>query len=447
MNHRHYLLKGTFLLTITGLITRIAGFFYKIFLSRISGAEEIGLFQMTAPVYAFCMALTFGGVQTAISRFTAEHFANRKKDRAIHTLFCGLLFSGSFSVLCAIVLFTQADFIAIRFLLEAKSTRTLQILSFSLPFCIIHGCINGYFIGQKNIAPSALSQLLEQGIRIGTVLLFSLLYAKTNRKTDASVMALGQLAGESFSALFCLCYLFFNNSVRLHGIPFLPILHDITSVALPLGLNRVFLCILQWMEAALLPQQLQRFGMNTSSALSAYGTLTGMALPVILFPTAVTGALGSLLLPVISEARSLKQTQKIKKMILFCVCTCGIMGIFCMLCCMLFGPLIGTVLFHSRLAGHFLRHLAFLCPFLYLNTTLVSILHGLGKSTSVFFINSGTFLIRLICTVFLVPDKGMSGYLFGLCVSQIFHTAAIILLRNRMRLLDAHFPGKKTDQP
>ena len=73
-----YLIKGTFWLTAAGLITRTAGFFYKIFLSRIIGAEEIGLFQLCMPLYTFCLAAASGGIQTALSRFIAE--AEAKKD-------------------------------------------------------------------------------------------------------------------------------------------------------------------------------------------------------------------------------------------------------------------------------------------------------------------------------------------------------------------------------
>ena len=72
-----YLIKGTFWLTAAGLITRTAGFFYKIFLSRIIGAEEIGLFQLCMPLYTFCLAAASGGIQTALSRFIAE-----KSDRS-----------------------------------------------------------------------------------------------------------------------------------------------------------------------------------------------------------------------------------------------------------------------------------------------------------------------------------------------------------------------------
>ena len=75
-----YLIRGTFWLTAAGLITRTAGFFYKIFLSRIIGAEEIGLFQLCMPLYTFCLAAASGGIQTALSRFIAETEAKKNPE-------------------------------------------------------------------------------------------------------------------------------------------------------------------------------------------------------------------------------------------------------------------------------------------------------------------------------------------------------------------------------
>ena len=89
-----YLIKGTFWLTAAGLITRTAGFFYKIFLSRIIGAEEIGLFQLCMPLYTFCLAAASGGIQTALSRFIAE--AEAKKIRKKHGVSFGSRFFSHF---------------------------------------------------------------------------------------------------------------------------------------------------------------------------------------------------------------------------------------------------------------------------------------------------------------------------------------------------------------
>ena len=68
---KHMLIRGTLILTITGLVTRIIGFFYRIFLSHTIGAEGMGIYQLIFPIHSICFSLTVAGIQTAISRFLA----------------------------------------------------------------------------------------------------------------------------------------------------------------------------------------------------------------------------------------------------------------------------------------------------------------------------------------------------------------------------------------
>ena len=467
MNQRHFLLKGTFILTFTGLLTRAAGFLYKIFLSRTIGAAQIGLFQLTLPVCAFCMALSCGGIQTAVSRFTAEYYAEKDDHSALGILFCALLLSGGLSSACAAAMFFGAPWIARSFLLEPSCAVLLQIVAFSIPFSAIHGCIIGFFIGRKNVSIPAAAQFIEQLLRIVSVLAIFLYIRKSGRTMDASAMALGQLAGELSAALFCayqlvfgkntpfICisdgtgkspdknnakgskspaYSFFrtqnssNRSIR----PGRADLSRTVSVSLPLGLNRMLVCVLQGIEAALLPQMLRRFGCNSAQALTVYGTLTGMALPLIMFPTAVTSALGTLLLPAVSEAHALHQRKKITGTVDAGFQSSLLLGLFFLCAFLLFGGSIGELLFHNELAGEFTRKLALLCPFLYINTTLVNILHGLGATTLVTGWNVVGFGIRLASIILLVPRTGINGYLAGTLFSQTFLTVCTLyVLRQR----------------
>ena len=172
MTQKQFLLKGTFFLTAAGAATRILGFFYRIFLSRAIGAEEIGIFHLTMPVCAFCMAAASGGIQTAISRYCAEDFARNDKKSADRTLFSGLLVSCSLSVLTAVLVYWKADWIAKVFLAEKRCAVLLRILAFSLPFSVLHTCLGGYFIGRKQVKVPSFAQIAEQLCRIGSVLIF-----------------------------------------------------------------------------------------------------------------------------------------------------------------------------------------------------------------------------------------------------------------------------------
>lgn len=462
MNQRHYLLKGTFILTMTGLLTRTAGFFYRIFLSRTIGASEIGRFQLVMPVFAFCAALSCGGIQTAVSRFTAEYYAKKKPEESLRILTCALLLSGGLSACCTAAVFFGAPWIARSFLLEPSCAGLLRMTALSLPFSVIHGCISGFFIGHRNVSLSAKSQFTEQLFRILSVILLYLFLRRGGGRMDASVMVLGQIAGELSAAAFCIFHLCLGREAPLRAVkgsaaagsrmsengvdpslaarphsilsslrPGRAELRRMLSVSAPLGLNRMLLCVLQGIEAALLPQMLRQSGCSGPQSLSIYGTFTGMALPLILFPTAVTGALGTLLLPAVSEARALRQDKKITGTVDASFHGSLLLGFFFLGAFLLFGDTIGRLLFHSPLAGIYIRKLALLCPFLYINTTLVSILHGLGATTSVTLWNVAASGIRLAAILRFVPGMGMDGYLAGSLLSHAFTTACSLYVLHR----------------
>ena len=61
------LMKGTFILTVAGIVVKIIGSLNWIFVSRVLGGEGIGLYQMAFPIYFFALSVsTAGKVQTNV---------------------------------------------------------------------------------------------------------------------------------------------------------------------------------------------------------------------------------------------------------------------------------------------------------------------------------------------------------------------------------------------
>ena len=129
---RHPLIFGTLILTITGLITRIIGFFYRIYLSRLFGEEGMGIYQLLSPALSLSFSLTAAGYQTAISKFVAANTAGRRSDD-LKTLLTGSSITLPLSLGVNAVLFLAAEPIGIFLLKEARTISMLRILSFSIP--------------------------------------------------------------------------------------------------------------------------------------------------------------------------------------------------------------------------------------------------------------------------------------------------------------------------
>lgn len=427
---KNALIRGTLLLTAAGLCSRFIGFFYRIFLSRMFGEEGMGIYELINPVLALSFALSTSGIQSAISKFVASEPENAVR-RRFRILLCGLCMSGLLSAFCTVFVYQKADLLALSFLKEPRCAPLLRIAALSFPAACIHSCINGYYYGIKKTALPAFCQLFEQCFRVGSVFLFWEYSQKSGVAFSINVAAVGLVIGE-FASLFAALaasWLHFLKQKYL-SVPApcsaAAIALKLLKFAVPLSATRVCLHLLGAVESARIPVSLQLAGYSPAQALSIYGVFTGMAMTCILFPGALTNSVSVLLMPLIAQADAASDRPAIRKAVTKCVRFCLLMGTFFLLFFFLFGSTLGLLLFRSGLAGQFLRRLCFLCPFLYLNTTLLSILNGLGKTGQTFLFNMLSLLLRMAFVFFLIPLQGISGYFLGMFAGQLFLTAACL---------------------
>ena len=421
---KNSLVAGTLLLTLAGSLSRVIGFFYRIFLSRTIGAEGIGIYQLIFPLLALCISLTSSGIQTAVSKFTAEKYGNGRTGEAFLCLYAGFFLSIASSLFACTFLCRYADVLAIRYLDEPRCAPLIRIMAYSLPFSSVHACANGYYYGMKKAAVPAVSQLLEQIVRVASVYVICLIYMENGTALSADIAVWGIVCGEIFSALFCITVLPFQ---KKQGY-FIGMLKKIALFSLPLTANRVALNFFQSLEALMIPSRLRLFGYTQSEALSVFGILTGMALPMILFPNVVTNSVSVMLLPAISEARAKHDHLRIQKAIKKTIESCMILGLMSTLFFLLSGRFIGEYIFGNTLAGTFICTLSWICPFLFLSTTLTSILHGLGKPTTTFFLNLLSSGIRILGIYAFIPIFGIRSYLMAMLLSQLFLAGSATLL-------------------
>jgi stage V sporulation protein B len=374
---------------------------------------------MIFPISGVCYTIYASGIQTAISKITAERKAS------VSVLFHGLTVSLFLSLLLSFLLYEGAPFLAKRFLFEERTVAPLRILSFMFPFGAITACCNGYNYGKSNSGGPAVSQLTEQVIRIACAYFIAYSFQELNFSCELAVLVL--VIGELASAIISIVSLI---SSECKGKKFSPKvlrksgLADIALLALPLTFHRLIINLLHSFEATLVPLTLQQSGMTKAMALSQYGILNGMAFPFIFFPTALTGSLSVLLLPTVSKASKEKNTGYLNKVIRLSLMFSGGLGFACTVFFLLAGNFLGNLVFHEPQAGEYICILAWLCPFMYLSSTLGSILNGLSKVYQTFAISVLSLCIKIGCLMFLVPRYGMPAYFFTLLTSQSFNTIA-----------------------
>ena len=421
----HPLVGGTLLLTAAGLMTRLIGFFYKIFLSRTIGAEGIGIYQMIFPIYGVCYALTTSGAEIAVSRFVSRENGTGRPQSARQVLRVGLLLALGLAIPTAFLLYENAAFLAQHLLRETRTGKLLRIMAFTIPFGACHSCICGYYYGLKKPAVPAAAQLFEQLSRVGAVFLIYRVACEQGAGLSPLTAVVGLVIGEFASMLFCVFCVSGQSAPpgKSAGSPGAPSPFSLTrqmlAMALPVTGNRLCMNLLASAESILLPLCLQQYGLSTKQALSVYGTLSGMALSFILFPSVLTGALSVMLLPSVSESQAAGDDASLSRTVRKTVSFCLPLGISFTVLFLLFGRFLGNFFFRSTLAGDFIITLAWICPFLYLNHTLHSILNGLGRTGTGFFNNLAGILIRILFVLCFVPRFGIEGYLWGLLAGQL----------------------------
>lgn len=420
MATKHKLIRGALILTAAGFISRFMGFFFRIFLSHAFGEESVGLSQLVFPIYALCLSVSTSGIQTALSRTVARKLSLNRAGEAEAVFWSGLFLTVFLSFIEILIIQQNAETIALHFLGDERCTELLIILSYALPCAAVHSCVCGYCYGIQKAEIPAASQLVEQTARILSVVVLFFLLQNRGSRPSVSLAIAGIVIGEFVSALYSSRML--SGSAGRKSVPKLSSLRkgmsELIPLSVPLTANRTAVTLLLSIEAASIPSRLRIYTHSAGEALALYGVLTGMALPCILFPSALTSSVGTMLMPAVAEKQAAGKRSDIVSLLRKTAGSCFILGLSCCLFFLLSGSFIGRFLFHSETAGRLIMTLAWICPFLYTNSAMLSAINGLGKTAYTFFINSSGLLIRIAGVFLAIPGFGIRGYLWGLLASQ-----------------------------
>jgi stage V sporulation protein B len=373
------------------------------------------------------------GIQSAITRYVA---ASKDKDctDGYSYLFTGMFISTVLSAAMAYFIYNNSLFISTEIIGERRCAPLLKLCALSLPPAAIHSCINGFFYGQKKTFCPSASVIVEQLVRVITVFSLYWLTISIGANVSLSYLCIGMLVGEFCAAIFSLVTLAVTSSLQKITVRWVLSCRkavSLISLAFPISLNKIFIGLIAAYETIKLPQKLVVSGLTSTEALSVYGVFSGMAIPLIMFPQALTGSIASLLLPSVSEDEAGGKLGHMRKTIIISTLFCFLVGVFCFIFFFVFADFIGDWIFKSEIAASQIRALSFVCPFLYISGTLMSILHGLGKTSITFVFNLVSVIFRIGFVVLIVPKIGFAGYIYGSLCSQILLDLLIILALRR----------------
>ncbi|MFD2169356.1 stage V sporulation protein B [Tumebacillus lipolyticus] len=420
-------LKGAVILVAASLITRVLGFVYKIFLSRLIGAEGIGLFYTVFPILMFLITLTTAGLPVAISKLVAEALVEEDTKRVKRIVSVSMKAVVTLSLIFTTLLLFLAPVITDHILTDTRAYYTLLAMSPIILIIAISSILRGYFQGLQNMTPNAIASIVEQLARIATVLFFATYLLPYGLEYAAAGAMIGMVIGELVGLLYLVFKYYTAFSLKkMHDgspnkplEPFRKMLSSVLEIALPITMSRIVGSIAYTLEPILVTRCLVMIGLTAAVATTQYGQYSGMAISLLYLPTVFTYSLQTTLVPAISEAvaagahsivqRRLYQTFRLTAMIGFP--TSALLS--------LYANELSNAIFHDRAVGPILAIMAPVGFLLYLQGPLSGILQGLNRAGEAMRNSIIGSIVKLVIIYYLVSDPrfGISGVAWSVVIS------------------------------
>lgn len=417
-------LLNTALLTATALLMRTVGLSFSVYLSAKIGTAGMGLYQLILSVYTLCVTISTSGINLASTRMVAEALGGRRADQSHAIMRRCLSYSIFFGGCTATALFLGADYVGNVWLADNRTILSLRLLSLSMPFLSMSSAMAGYFTAVRRVFKNACVQVAEQVIRIVLTVLGLTLTLRIGIDYACAAIIGGGTAAELCS--FLMTYMLYRIDARRYrtggkqrdnrGLT-----KKMLGISIPVAFSAYARSGLVTIEHLLIPRGLKKSGISSDTALSAYGIIQGMALPVILFPSALLTSFAGLIVPELAERKEQGKTVQIERIVgrvfqltlMFAICVSGIFFFF--------AEDFGLLLYDNADTVQFIQILAPLVPVMYLDTAVDGMLKGLGEQVSSMRYNIIDASVSVLLVWFLLPRYAIAGYLVTIYVTEMLN--------------------------
>ncbi|MBR4278583.1 MAG: oligosaccharide flippase family protein [Clostridia bacterium] len=424
-SHAGVLIKGAAAMTLFSLINKLLGVFLRLFLSARIGSEGMGLYQLIMSVYTMFSTFATAGFTVSVSRLIAE---KDEKSHADSRLLFNNSFKASFlvSLVATALMLIGADFIAVRFLGDARCALPLRVLALSMPFMALAACLKGWFIAKERVAVTSSASLFEQIVKMSVIALFlNIIMAQTD---DIGTLCQGIVYGVTVSEMCSFSYLLLFKILperrRRDSSAATETRRDsmrsLISVTLPISLSVYLTSILHTAETLLIPYVFESYSGDRADALSQFGMIRGMVVPILFFPFAFLASLVSVFTPEISRLNLLPDRAPLRARIssvmsFVSLLSVAVGGLFFFL-----NYEIGEAFYPNENTAQAIKILSLVTPFMYVETVSDGLLKAIGEQMQTLKFSVYNSILRVVLILLFVSKTGETGYLWLLVISNSF---------------------------
>ena len=405
------------MLTAVNLLLRFAGTSFQVYLSGRIGPAGIGLLQLTLSVGGLAAVTAMAGVRTAAMYLTAASLGRKRPGEVTWVLSGCFLYSILCSGAVAAILTIYAPQIAQSWIGDLRTLDALRLFAAFLPTSCLCGVMTGYFTAANRIGTLAAVEVGEQLISILLTMVSLTFWAGRDPGRSCQCVILGSGLGGCLT-LLCLTVL----RLREHpgrSAP-IPVARPLLNIAAPLALADVTKALINTGENLMVPKRLRLFpGME--DPLAAFGRLTGMVFPVLMFPACILFALAELLLPELARCAAAGSRDRIRYLVRRGLGLALLYGSLLAGGMFLLAPYLCGRLYNDAQAGTMLRLYSLLIPMLYCDTITDSMTKGLGQQKACVRYNILTSSLDVAFLYLLLPEYGLSGYFVSFFATHLLN--------------------------
>ena len=410
---------STFILILSGMATKVFGMVIRIIFTRIVGAKTIGLYSVVMPTYSLILTISSMAMPTTIAKMIAQN----KDTRVLNTATMLILI---LNFIIIFIMFLISPIIATKLLKNPDTYYLLIAMSLTLPFASLACILKGYFYGiQKNV-PHAVSNLIEQIIRLILVILVIPHLIKISYVHAAAGFILTSVVTEFASIIVFLCYMKKSDVISLRKIKIYPqFLKNIFALSIPNVSSRIIGNICYFFEPIILTYTLLKNGYTSDYIMVNYGAYNVYAISTLTIPSFFITAISLALIPEISRFMHEKNYIFVKKRLKEAFVFSFVIGAGFTTFIYLFRYPILKMLYNTVLGANYIKYLSVFFIFFYFEAIFSSFLQSVDKTKVTFNITVFASIIKLICIfVFSFFNIGI----YSLLIAEIINIIIVVLL-------------------
>lgn len=430
VNQSEALFRGAFVLAIAALITKVLSAVYRIPFQNIVGDVGFYIYQQVYPFYGLAVVLATTGFPVVISKLYAEQREKGNHEKIRRLLFVSFIILQLFGLLCFLILYFGADYIAL-WMNDEKLAILLRVISFVFLLFPIASILRGYYQGKGDMVPTALSQVGEQLIRAFTILFLA--YALTKMGYSLYLIGggamFGSITGSMVSAIILFTFLWIRKEWRIiaprKGMLFGYyqevgiILKTLTFQGLTICISGMLMILIQMADALNLYSLLTENGYGDENAKSIKG-IFDRGQPLIQLGTIVAASMSLSLVPLITSARIKKDTSFLQNKIQLSMRISIVIGVGASVGLWAIIKPANIMLFENNSGSTVLGILSFVILLSSIITTIIAIMQGLGSLLFPAIIVLITFPIKYGLNALLVPTFGTTGAAYATLITLVF---------------------------